>query len=326
MTRFNRVFSIAVVFILSLFCVGVPFGLADQLDSSSLPGSDGNVWALKDTRIHRGNTSYVYYYADSLIESKVSSYVTQAIAKWGSSVSITKGTASNGNLLISYEYIPRTSVTQHDGTYYTCKSITYPYAGNNIHCNTAEIRINRWWLENNPGGYSSSDWSKLLANTYAHEIGHVYGLDHVSSASSIMYSNASPTKSVTSNDIKGMSVVTHSHVSHSFTQYKQYSNSKHKTICATCKGYKYESHTLSNGNCTKCGYECSHTFGNASYFSTSYHKRTCSKCGYILKEPHIITVNGCTECGYTGPVTDPLNQTPELQFIKPDELIFPSID
>ncbi|MBQ3551612.1 MAG: matrixin family metalloprotease [Clostridia bacterium] len=48
--------------------------------------------------------------------------------------------------------------------------------------------------------------------TIAHEIGHVYGLGHVDNYSNqIMYPYHSTTKNVTTYDIAGMNVMTHTH-------------------------------------------------------------------------------------------------------------------
>ena len=75
--------------------------------------------------------------------------------------------------------------------------------------------------------------------TIAHEIGHVYGLGHVSFSSQIMYHTYSETKNVTSYDKAGMNVMTHTHThtgSYSITL-EQYSTFTHKVRCNTCKAY-----------------------------------------------------------------------------------------
>lgn len=99
--------------------------------------------------------------------------------------------------------------------------------------------------------------SNRKISTFAHELGHVYGMTHVTGYSGNTIMNGS--LFVADTDRAGMQVFTHEHV-HSTTNMgtytiTQYSTSAHKCTCNQCKAYLLLAHSyITAGNNTYCQY------------------------------------------------------------------------
>lgn len=186
---------------------------------SSFNTDDTTGWSRWDYHCHMGQKNTTYTYASSAIKSEYSSYVQSGIAMWGSLISCSE-VSSNAKGLITettdwLEATAKTTVTYNSSKHITGWTITiYPL----FNFNSTEAGQNR---------------------TLAHEIGHVYGLGHVTNSSQIMYGEYSATRSVTASDQRGMRVMTHEHTHtgsyNSATA--QYSSTSHKTRCTTCRAY-----------------------------------------------------------------------------------------
>ncbi len=215
--------------------------------------------------IHMGSKNTTYHYSSSTVKSNYSSYVTAGIGLWGSYISCAETSSSPmGTITVS---------AMDSGA--TADTLPSYYTSNN-HIASWVITIYSTNFDGN------SDVGKC--RTIAHELGHAYGLGHVSYSSQIMYHTYTETINVTSYDRAGMNVMTHTHT-HSGTYSKileQYSTYTHKVRCNTCKAYylsncsytDYHSGTkhylvinCSCGNHTTQSWQCS---GNPCVLPFSY--------------------------------------------------------
>lgn len=203
---------------------------------SFFDGPDGG-WKLRDRNSIRGSKKYVYAFESSALSSALSEYFNDAIAMWGSSISLSKASASSDADLI-IKAAPITQANAVDST---------------IRCSNGRI-ISATIMVN------ISSFSKLSnahrIRTLARELGRVYGLDFVSGNSNrIMSRTLSSTASVTSMDKCGIRYVTGTHVVHSYGVWVDSSSTYHTGVCSTCKGILHESHTANTaGKCPICGH------------------------------------------------------------------------
>lgn len=171
--------------------------------------------------IHMGCKNTTYQYASSTVKSNYSSYVTGGTGLWGSCISCTETSSSPMGIIT----VPAMNIDA------TATTSSTPDPSNN-HISSWVITIYSIHFDDNTnaGKY----------RTIAHEFGHVYGLGHVDYSSQIMYHTYSETKSVTSYDIAGMDVMTHTHVHTGTysTTIEQHSTYRHKVRCNSCKAYK----------------------------------------------------------------------------------------
>lgn len=214
-------------------------------DITSFQFDTATRWAYYANGKHMGSKSTTYQYSSSAVRDEYSSFVLGGISLWGSAINCTQRSSSAAGV------------------------ITASALDNNAHARTgttpdnSTMHITSWTITIYSQSFDSNS-SQLKTRTIAHEIGHVYGLDHVNYSSQIMFVGGSETKSVTSYDIAGMNVMTHSH-SHNgtySTSKEQYTMYSHKVRCNTCKAY-YTS-------------LCSHTTYHAG--TEHYYSANCS-CG-----------------------------------------------
>lgn len=222
--HYSRFISMLLVVILLL---GSFATTAYASDISSFLTDTTTGWAKYSSNSHMGSKSSAFTYASDDVKETYSEYVEEGIDLWGSYITCSESssTSAMGEFTVSDMDSGANAVT--DASYYTSTG----------HRSSWTITIYSVNFDGN------SDEGKY--RTIAHEIGHAYGLHHVSDSSKIMYGTYSASKNVTSTDRAGMRVMTHAHThSSSYSKtYEQYTSTKHKVRCNSCKAYLLESCT-----------------------------------------------------------------------------------
>lgn len=187
---------------------------------------------------HMGQKSTTFKYASEQIENEFSQYIQGGIALWGNNISVTYSSNGLGTITANFE--------NETGNNATTKNV---YAG-------ADKHVGRWTIQINVLDFNSEDnTDEIRVRTIAHELGHVYGLDHVTNPQQLMYHTGSPTKNITNKDIAGIRVMTHEHTHDLGFNYslEQEGSYTHLKRCTECYAYEREN--------------CSHT----SYHSANKH-------------------------------------------------------
>lgn len=248
-----QISSIALIVSLILFCsTSVSASSISSFETDAATG-----WSKLGTS-HMGIKYTTYSFSSSLDESSLASCVSDGIDMWGSEISCTK----------------RTSGAM--GTIASSLAPSQAVASTTISTNSAS-HITAWTIciyELNFINKSNAGKARVIA----HELGHAFGLGHVSNSSQIMYTTYNDTFSVTAGDIRGMRVMTHVH-----THGDSYSISyeplihTHKKRCTTCKAYQTE-----NCNTTRQWHEG----------TTHYYQCNCV-CGNQKLVSKVCTDNQC---------------------------------
>ena len=177
----------------------------------------------------------------SAVQAAYSSYVGGGIGLWGTNISMTciSDVDSAGlEIKVSNKITDATastlvnSVDSETGHRTKCTITIYPNFNLTSHTYDGKIR------------------------TIAHELGHVYGLGHVTFTSSIMYGAYSTTTNVISQDIWGMKVVTHAHIHGTLFMgtYEVVNASYHDITCSSCYGKIRRVHSPNGFGVCACGY------------------------------------------------------------------------
>ena len=199
-------------------------------------------WSLT-TPYHMGTKNCSYSYDNSSVKTAYEDYFTAAIGLWGNNINMTYTSNLESAVLVLMEY----DLTDNEimGTLNFLYETT---TGHKVKCFIVIDPV----MFNDPS--ITVEGKNILL---AHEIGHVYGLDHAPSSSSIMYDGYSTTKNVTSQDIWGMKVVTHVHTHGPVvmgTTYDFIDASYHYVTCNSCKGKVKRVHAPNAYGVCACGY------------------------------------------------------------------------
>lgn len=224
-------FVLSATVCLSLICTTVSaacYMTGYQTDSTS-------GWTLYST--HRGSIVSDYKFFNSEIKNRYSSDMKTSIAMWGSHISMEETSVSGyGTITVVND--------QSSGAYAT----TYPYGDGYGH--TGE----NYKIAINQANYDDA-YPSIKKVVLAHEIGHVYGLNHYNDRSKIMNPEALSFMTISDSEFAGIDACTHRDSHTSFT-YVGYSGSYHIARCTHCKAYTYQAHYYSSSSnaCVKCGY------------------------------------------------------------------------
>ncbi len=225
---------------------------------NSLYNTDNTTgWTYND--YHMGKKADTYRFTSTTVEQKYGTYMTNAASIWGNSISFTK--SSSGRVPISQLYSNTPGRLASTSTDY--------YDNETIYSTSLVIHYNNF------DALSSNEQKN---ETLAHEIGHIYGLDHFDGdGGKYLMHSTSLDVSIKPKEIAGMNCMTHSHV-HSYpshytlTYYSSINNNQHVSRCPTCYSYDYK-------------YNHNFTYSN---YSRSQHKKNCAACGLVLYETHTI--------------------------------------
>lgn len=200
-------------------------------------GPDGG-WKIRDSNCIRGSKKYTYSYANTSLSSALSDYLSDAIAMWGTEISLTKASTSSGADLQIIAAIPAQG-----------SAVSSSISSSNGTITGAKIMVNL-------SSFNSLPTAQKI-RVLARELGHVYGLEYISGNSTrIMSSVLSSTSSVTSMDKYGIRYVTGTHATHSYGSWTDSNSTYHTRVCSTCKGILHESHTVNSiGKCPICGHD-----------------------------------------------------------------------
>lgn len=309
---------IAIMLLVAVMSLGLNYAsFAGSLTDYEVDTAEAGWGFLHSDRKHMGTKTSTYKYDTVAIYNKYSQHMEDAVRLWGDSISMTYDATSTQGIV---------KVTNQ--RYSADGSIVLALVGDEV---VVDNHISSYTLlifDVNMNQIESYHWKYVLA----HEIGHAYGLYHVSDDSQIMYSPYDASTAIhpiTDKDKIGMDIMTHSHT-HSTSTSLNCTNvnqsSYHTTKCSTCKATYHQAHTYTTSayddtyhkkTCSKCKYYelFTHMSLRASQYNTSYHTSTCAVCGEIYLESHRAYVNlgtgECAKCGYEGPTTlysKPLDQ------------------
>lgn len=191
---------------------------------------------LHSDRKHMGTKISTYKYDNVAIYNKYSQHIEAAVNLWGDSISMTyDATSTQGTVKVTNQ------------SYSADGSIVLALVGDEVVVDNHTSSYTLLIFDVNMNQIESYHWKYVLA----HEIGHAYGLSHVSDDSQIMYSpydTSTAIHRITDKDKIGMDIMTHSHT-HSTSTSSNCTNvnesSYHKTKCSTCKATYHQAHTYS---------------------------------------------------------------------------------
>ena len=207
---------------------------------------------------HSGQKTVTFAFSDSSVKEKYEAYLLDAAFMWKGEIILQE--VSSGNIGTVHETdSSQTSVFIHSSTVNQGSS---PY-----HITQWNIYINEDLVQN----YTDKD----IVIKLAHELGHIYGLEHVSDPAQIMNSSPSSSKysEVRSSDLKGIRICTDSHTSHNTSRvYLKNDNTVcYNDVCSDCGAYMSTNHDLEFQGCLiplKCTI-CNNDVGSAVPHSLS---------------------------------------------------------
>lgn len=220
-------FYFSVILIVCLF--PSIFSTASAISISSFDTDDATGWSKWGNR-HMGKIYTTYSYAGNEVKASYSSYINSGIDMWGSNISCTEVSSNAvGTFTCSMLYTGATASTT------TAIASTESSYNSSMHITSWRITIYEIPF-NLP---STTTESKI--RTMAHEIGHAFGLGHVSDSSQIMYGESTGTKNITAADVRGMKVMTHVHT-HTGDYNRVFAPliETHKERCTTCRAVRID--------------------------------------------------------------------------------------
>lgn len=244
----NHSIKSAAVLILGIILSFHFFLQSDASTSLSGYSTDNTTgWRYKSAYYHMGKRNTTYRFESSEGRTKYSSVIQNGSSLWAGSLTFTEGLSSAEGVikLIS------------DQSYL---ALTQLNSATNGHTTSWELYICINTFDALP---SETDQNKVIA----HEIGHIFGLDHVTNQPQIMYTPHKSNLVVHSYDRRGMNVMTDTHVHGSTVtsfRYEQITLHRHKKRCTTCFSYQTET----------CDYT---SYQSGNYL---YYEYDCSKCGH----------------------------------------------
>lgn len=239
-SRIVKIFTFIFSLTLIISMMSLTIYAASDFDSYYTDSSSG--WALKDLKHHRGSKTNSYSFSSTSVKETYAADLSGAISLWGTKISMSE-TATTGYGVITIQD------NESSNAVATTSGLSYN--------TTTGHTTNAFTITINKPNYDNKT-SSLKQKALAHEIGHVYGLDHFSDTSKIMNSSLVSTMTISTSDSAGMNLCTHAHTHGTTTTYtyENYSNLRHKQRCSTCGIYTLENHVWNAAStaCTVCGY------------------------------------------------------------------------
>lgn len=246
------------------------------IDSENPPSKVGTEeigWSIDET-CHTNGSSSTYYFRTGTFELSdvLKNVFRSAASMWSSIVTFTESSSQGGEITAVSNAIYRAAAE--------FVPISIDSSG---HITNWTIQINTHWYDT--GEDTISQYSTYMA----HELGHVIGLNDLSSSANynkIMCGSADDITATTPRtaDLNGARVITGAHSTHTWSK----TTAKHS--CSGCGGYG--THSPDNSRCT-------YTSNGAST-----HTVYCSICNYTFTESHSAYYNSltgeCSACGYEG--------------------------
>lgn len=203
--------------LLVITCLIVPLATVSNAHSMfDLYTDEATGWQTWNHR-HMGSKYTTYSYANN--PGNFLDEIQDGIAMWGSYINFTEASNSMGRIELV-----------DDGDLYPAATLSTYSSQGHVTSWTMTISIPgfRLEVENNNG-----------AVVIAHEIGHIYGLNHVTRTIDIMYNGYTGNQRVSSFDKLGMMVMTHTHMHNDETTYaiQQHSVTQHRKRCETCYAF-----------------------------------------------------------------------------------------
>lgn len=180
--------------IIILFCLTLCF----TASASTLTGfytDRENGWTMYERKTHMGTKNTTYVYESTATQNSYSSYIIAGILDWDTSINMQLDTNSLHNAFNWYSDFEDEEDGKNCG-YGLIKTEDEPASGNAgawIYPENAGDTVNHvttWFIViNTPVFDNLSEETKK--DSIAHEIGHIYGLDHVTFTTHIMYESTS---------------------------------------------------------------------------------------------------------------------------------------
>ena len=230
-----------IISLLVIACFIVPFATVSNAHSiADLYTDEGTGWQKWGNR-HMGSKYTTFSYGSGLTDYY--DEIQAGIAMWGSYINFTQ-VSSNAMGTIQLSTDP---------------FIVYPATTSSTY--DSQGHITSWTITIYRSNFNTEINRDNAAVVVAHEIGHVYGLNHVTRTIDIMYNDYSGNQRVSSFDKLGMNVMTHTHVHNSGTTYaiQSHSTTQHKKRCETCYAY----------HIVDCSYSSHYHSGNYHYLQLS---------------------------------------------------------
>lgn len=268
----RRLIIIVLSIVLAIGCMATSVAAHDSTDRTYKYYETVNHWVVNEDGAHWASYSTAMTVnCGDFTGTDFETYIKSAVTKWNSATfngsKLISMSVNNTSGCVYFENADKTTIKDLSGSE-TTWAITYRTGctknSTTKHISTSadSIRIKVNW------SVLSAKSTTAKTHVPLHELGHVIGLDDISNKASYnaylmcneFGSNYSAPTTITTDDIKGAAFILglHTKSDHVLSSTKSYHNSTyHRQPCTVCGAYLLETHSYSNGVCTKCGHKSS---------------------------------------------------------------------